>query len=113
EGQWSFLQTLGERLAFEIFHDQEVAAILRTNVVERADIRMLERRNSFCFALHALSQFRVRGKMRRQNLDSNNSVEARVLGAVDFAHPARAQRRLNFIWTELRARGKSHRCWQL
>ena len=53
--------------------------------VERADIGMLERGNGFGFALHALFQFRVVGKMGGQYLDSDGPVEPGVLGEIDFS----------------------------
>ena len=113
EGQGAFRQALGQSLAFEILHHQEVGAVLRADVVKRADIGMLKRGNGFGLALHALFQFRVRGKMRRQNLDGDGAVEACVLGAIDFAHAASAERRKDFVRTELRARGKRHGLAQL
>ena len=101
ERQRAFRQALGESLAFEILHDQEVGAVLRADVVKRADIRMLQRGNGFGLALHALLQFRVSGEMRRQNLDGDGAVEASVLGAIDLAHAACAERREDFVGTEL------------
>ncbi len=108
--QHAFRQTLSESLAFEILHDQEVGAILRADVVKGTDIRMLERGNGFGLALHALPQFRIRGKMRRQNLDGNGAVEAGVLGTIDFSHAARAEGRLNLVRAEFRAGGQRHGC---
>ena len=90
---------VGESLAFEIFHDQKIGAVLRADIVKGADIRMLKRGNGPRFALHALLQFRVRGKMRRQDLDGDGAVEAGVLGAIDLAHAASAKGRNNFIGT--------------
>ena len=64
-------QAIGERLAFEIFHDQEVGAVLGADVVQRADIRVLQRRNGPRFALHALFQFGIGGEMGGKNLDGD------------------------------------------
>ena len=36
-------------------------------------------------------------KMRRQDLDRDGAIQARVTRPVHFPHAARAQRRLNFI----------------
>src|SRR5271169_2642070 len=104
KGQRTFRQALSQSLAFEILHHQEVGAILRADVVKRADIGMLQRGNGFGLALHALFQFGVRGEMRRQNLDGNDAVEPGVLGAIDFAHAAYAEERLDFIGAEFSAR---------
>jgi hypothetical protein len=106
-------QAIGQSLAFEVFHDQKVGAVLRADVVKCADIRVLERGNSFGLALHALLQFRVRGKMRRQNLDGNGAVEPGVLGPIHLTHATRAERRFDFVGAKSRARGQSHAWAQL
>ena len=90
-----------------------VGAALRADVVKGADVRVLKRGNGFGLALHALFQFRVGGKMRRQDLDGDGSVEAGVLGAIDFSHATRAKRGLNFIGTKFRAGSKGHGWAQL
>jgi hypothetical protein len=38
-------ETLGKRLTVEIFHDQEGMAVLVTDIEQRADMRMAERRD--------------------------------------------------------------------
>src|SRR5579863_2396592 len=101
----ALLQALGDSLAFEILHDQEVGAVLSANVVERADIGMLERGNSFGFALHPLFQLRVRGQVRGQNFDGNSAVEAGVPRPIDLAHTTHAERGDDFIRTEFGASG--------
>lgn len=50
------------------------------------------------------------GEMRGQDLDRDGAVEARITRAIHFAHAARAQPRLDFIRSEVRARGKGHPC---
>src|SRR5580704_16329438 len=69
---------------------------------------MVERRNRFCFALHALFQFWRRREMRGQNFDRDRAIEASVAGAINFSHAARTEKRLNFVWTEFCARGERH-----
>ena len=96
ERQRAFRQAVSESLAFEIFHHQEVGAVLRADIVEGADVRMLQRGNGPGFPLHPLLQFGVRGKMRRQNLDGDGAVEAGVLGAVNLAHAPSAEERDEF-----------------
>jgi len=43
-GQGSALQPLAQRFAFQVFHDQEVGAILTTHIEKRADVRMMQGR---------------------------------------------------------------------
>ena len=38
-------ESLGQRVAFEVLHDEEVDLIMPSNVIERADMRVSEGRN--------------------------------------------------------------------
>ena len=44
----------GQRLAFQVLHHQEVDAVLVADVVQRADVRMVQRGDGLRFALEAL-----------------------------------------------------------
>ena len=52
-------QAVGQRLAFQILHDQVVGAVLVSDVVERADVGMIQRRDGPRFAVEALLGLRV------------------------------------------------------
>jgi len=78
-----------------------------------ANVGMVQRRNGARFALHALLEFRRRRKMGSENLDRDGAIEACVLGAIDFAHSTRTERRLDFVGAESRAGGQSHAWAQL
>ena len=56
----SRLQPIGQRLAFEILHHQEVDTVLLADVVQRADVRMVQLRDGARFAIEALAQTRDR-----------------------------------------------------
>ena len=60
-------------------------------------MRMIQAGNRARVALKSLAQVRAAGKMIRQNFDSDGAVEARIASAVDLAHPARADRREDFV----------------
>ena len=64
--QRTFQQPLRERLAFEILHHQKINSVLMADVVERADVRMIQAGDGFCFAVESLTQFGTICKMRRQ-----------------------------------------------
>ena len=91
---------VGERLPFEVLHDQVVDAVLMADVVERADVRMVQPRDRARLAVEALAQLRARGEMRGQDLDGDVAVETRVAGAIDLAHAAGAERGDDFVGTE-------------
>ena len=52
------------------------------DVVERADVRMIERRDRAGFALEAL------GERALDGLDGDVAIEPDVVGAIDVAHAA-------------------------
>ena len=72
-------------------------SVLMAGVVERADVRMIQAGDGLCFALEALAQFGAARKMRGQNLNSDDAVEARVAGFVHLAHAARTDCGEDFI----------------
>ena len=48
-------QAGGQRLAFQVFHDEKVGSILMSDVVQGADVRMIQRRDRARLALEALT----------------------------------------------------------
>ncbi len=100
ERQRSFREPILERLAVDELHDQEVDAALAPDVVQRADVRMVERRHRARFALEPLAPLHIVRQRSRQYLDGDGSIEARVARFVDLAHPARAERREDLVRSE-------------
>ena len=80
------------------------------DVIEMTDMRMIQCRNGLRFALEARFQVRIGRKMRGQNLDGYVASQPCVARPVHLSHAARAQRRLDLIRTEFRARGEGHQC---
>ena len=62
----------------------------------------------FGLPLQALLQRRIGGKAGKQNLDGNRAVEPRVVGAIDFAHAAGAERSSDLVRAEFVARREWH-----
>ncbi len=108
-----FSKPIGQGLALQTLHHQVVHTVLMADVVERANIGMVQRRDGSRFALETLPGFGVFGKMLGKNLDCNGAVESRVPGAIHFAHSARPKRRLNLVRPKFRARVKPHASAQL
>jgi len=86
-------EALFERFAFQVFHDQEIHAVLMTNVMQCADVRMRKFGNCFGFALQPLLQRSIGGEACRQDLNRHFAIEPRVARSIHFSHAARAQRR--------------------
>ena len=87
------LGACGTRTASE--EDDKKAAI-----VEMADVGMIQRGDGAGFALEALLEFRIKGKMSGENLDGDDAVEAGVGGTIDLTHAASSQRRSDLIRPE-------------
>ena len=58
-GNGAFAKTVGEGLAFEIFHHQVRDAVLQTYIVEMADVGMAQAGDGASFAIETLRGIRV------------------------------------------------------
>ncbi len=108
-GSGPLAQAVRQRLALEVLHDEVLGLAFAVDVVERADVRMRDLRDRLRLALEALAQLRVRREVRRQDLDRDRALEARVPRLVDLAHPTGADRRQDLVGTELGSRRERHR----
>ena len=80
-----------ERRTFDQFEDERHPAIPFFQPVDRADIRMIERRQRLRFPLEARQSIRIRCEQFRQNLQRNITLQLRVERAINFAHSTRAK----------------------
>jgi len=64
----------------------------------------IQRRRSLCFLHKPFHPVRMSSNISRQNLQSNLAIEFRILRQIDFAHPACAKLRADFVTTEFCAR---------
>ena len=62
-----------------------------SDVVQRADVRMIERRNRTRLPLEALAELRPRGGLSDDDFDGDGAIEAGVARLVDFPHAAFAE----------------------
>src|SRR6185295_19921375 len=106
-----------ERLTLEQLADdvgESVAGAVRTgraDVVDRHAVRMIELPRRARLALEAAEAVLVLGERLGQDLDRDVPLQPGVPGAVDLAHPARAEERLDLVWPEVCAlrNGGCHR----
>ncbi len=108
ERQRSALEALRQGLAFHALHHQEVHAVLMPDVVQRADVRMIQTRDCLGLALEALAPFGIAGEVCGQDFDRHCSIQPRVARPVNFSHPARAQRRDDLVGTQFCAIRQGH-----
>ena len=108
DGKRPFPEMLGKGLSFEVLHHEKVDAVLVSDVVEGADVRMLKRGDGARFALEPLTEIGVGGERSGQDLDGDEAIEPDVAGLVDLAHAAGSQRAQDFIRTEANAGSQTH-----
>src|SRR5882762_6528596 len=80
-----------ECLAFEQLHSDKRPTFEFSNIVNRADVRMIEQGGGARFAAESLDRLRVLGNIVRQEFQRNAAAEARVPGFVDHAHSSASQ----------------------
>src|SRR5947208_3347657 len=80
-----------QRLAFKELHDDEGTAVLLADVMNRADVRVIQGGSGSSLAPETIQGLRVASELVRQKLESDEALEPGVFGLVDHTHPACAQ----------------------
>ena len=80
-----------ERLPFEQLHGDEVPPALMPDLVNRADVGMVQRGGGARFTLETFQRLGIGGELFGQEFQSNMATEAEVLGFVHHAHAAATQ----------------------
>ena len=79
-----------QRYAVEIFHHDEGLTVLIIDLVNGADVRVIQRRGGFSLALEAAQSLGIFGYIVGQKLQGDESAELDVFRFVDDAHTAPA-----------------------
>src|SRR6266481_4121241 len=77
--------------------------------MQHADVRMIQTRDGFCFALKPLLANRIGGELRRKNLDGDVALQPRVPRAIHFSHPTCAEGRRDFVGAKMCAWRERHK----
>src|SRR6266852_2956574 len=77
-----------EGLPLQQFHGDEGSSLGLVNLVDGADVRMIQGRGSLGFALKTAECLRVFGYVIGQELESNKPAEFYVLSLVNHTHPS-------------------------
>ena len=88
----------------------ETNSILVSDVVQRADVRMIQACDGARLALKPFAQSDCYQLARgvRENLDGDGTVQASVAGLVDLAHATRTKLLANLVGTEPCADSQTH-----
>jgi hypothetical protein len=74
-------------LAIEKFHCDELLTILLADIVNRADIRMAERRSRLRLPPESFERLRVVRQIFGKELQGDGAIEPRIFGLVNDTHP--------------------------
>ena len=85
------LDAVLEGAALEVLHDDVVTIGLFTNVVNGADVGMVESRGGAGFALEALAGLGVVGEFVGKEFESDAAAETEIFRLVDHAHASPAE----------------------
>ena len=77
--------------AIEILHGDKRLAVLLANVVNGADVGMVQRRSRLRLALKAAERLGILGHFIGQELEGDKAMQPGVFGFVNHTHPAAAQ----------------------
>src|SRR5208283_1550241 len=89
--QWMPRYAVFQRCPIQKLHGDECLSALLSNVINRADVGMVQSGCGLSFALKAGERLRVAGNVFRQELKGDKAMQACVLGLVDDTHSTAAQ----------------------
>jgi hypothetical protein len=93
-----------ERTAVEQLRDEERYAIALAEIVQHEKIRMVDPSGGSCFAFEALAGVGVGKRRRRQHLDGDVALDARIVRPVNLAHTSSPDRRDDLVGAETETR---------
>ena len=84
--QWLASDLMPERLTLQQFHGDEGSPIGLINLVDRADVRVVQRGSSLGFPLETAKSLCVVGELVGKEFQGDVATELEVFGLVDHAH---------------------------
>ena len=82
-----------QRRALQVLHGDERSPVLFADVVDGADVGVVERRCGAGLALKTAQRLGITRQFSRDELERNGTVQAQILGLVHHAHAAAAEPR--------------------
>ena len=89
--EWAAHDDVLQGPAVEVFHGDECLAVLLTNVVNGADVGVVQRGSCLGFTLKPRQDLRIAGDVRREEFECDKATQASVFGFVDDAHASAAE----------------------
>ena len=98
------VQDFAQGLAFHKFHDHVAACVASSDIVNRDDIRMIERGCRAGFTLEPPHAIGIQPVAVGEHFDGYTSFQPLVAGEINFTHTPGAQRGQNFVANRERGR---------
>ena len=108
DGKGAARKPRAQRLALEQLGHDVRRAVVGAEVVDRGDVRMVQRPGCLRLLFEAPQTVRVLRVRSGQDLDRNIALQPLVARAIDLAHPARPDRAEDLVWPETGTRGDGH-----
>jgi hypothetical protein len=96
-------ETNRQRLALDVLHHQEIDPLVMSDVVQRADVRVVQRRHGARLAFEALACVDIARDVGGQHLDRDGAIETGVARFVHVAHAAGADVRDECVRSDMAA----------
>ena len=91
DSQGALLERVLQRAALQQLHGDEGAAFVIADIVDGANVGMVQRRSGSRLAQEAFQRGAVFGGILRKEFEGNLAAQAGVLGLIDDSHAAAAQ----------------------
>ena len=96
-------EAAAQRQTFEKLRDDEGRAVVRPELVNRQQIRMIENARRACLLLESCDALAIGGKRSGKNFDCHFAPDPWIARAVHFAHAAGTEQSDNFVLADSRA----------
>ena len=104
-------QSCLERLPIEVFEHEEIRRALAADVVQGADVRVVQGGHDPRLALEPVAELRIARERVGEDLDRDRAIEPRVARLVHLAHAAGTQGGEDLIGAEVGAGSEGHVEW--
>src|SRR5215471_19347430 len=101
--QWAALQPFPERLALKKFHNDERLAVVFAQIVDDADIGMIQSGSRPRLSAKSGEMLRIPSKLRRQRLDRDLAAKVCVTSLPHLSHPAFADGDEDLVMADARS----------
>jgi hypothetical protein len=93
-------ETGSERFTFHQLHDEELLLVVSADVVQHADVRVVEAGDGFGFPLEPFAKARILCDVKVEDLQGDGPPQTSVARSVNFTHAACPEQRGHLVRAE-------------